>query len=159
MTTIVAAAPENATRLTHIAMTAKQHWGYSDSFMLACAAELKVTQEKIASDRFSYWIAYHHQAIAGFAYVCWDSELSTEDTACELEALFVLPEYMGMSIGKRLYRHVLQQVKVANRATLLIQSDPNAQPFYEKIGANVVSMHPSDSIPGRLLPLMSHIVT
>lgn len=159
MSTIFAAQPDDADRLTYIAMTAKQHWGYSDSFMQACAQELAVSSNKIKNENFSYWTAKLANTIIGFACICWQSELSNDPTTCELEALFVLPESMGQSIGKNLYDHVLKQVKAENYSTLLIQSDPYAQPFYEKMGADVLSIHPSESIPGRLLPLMSHIVT
>ena len=40
-------------------------------------------------------------------------------------------------------------------ATLAIESDPDARPFYERVGAVVTGSVPSGSIPGRRLPLLT----
>ena len=40
-----------------------------------------------------------------------------------------------------------------------ILADPNAAPFYERMGARFVSQAPSDAIPGRTLPLYEYDLT
>jgi hypothetical protein len=37
-----------------------------------------------------------------------------------------------------------------------IHSDPEAQGFYERMGARLIGKTPSGSIAGRLLPLLQH---
>ena len=39
---------------------------------------------------------------------------------------------------------------------MAILADPNAVPFYERMGARFVSHAPSDAIPGRTLPLYEY---
>ena len=39
---------------------------------------------------------------------------------------------------------------------MTILADPNAAPFYERMGARFERMAPSDSIPGRELPLYTY---
>jgi hypothetical protein len=42
---------------------------------------------------------------------------------------------------------------------MAILADPNAAPFYERMGARLVSQAPSDAIPGRMLPLYEYDLT
>ena len=42
---------------------------------------------------------------------------------------------------------------------MTILADPNAAPFYERMGATFMRMAPSDAIPGRSLPLYEYDLT
>jgi hypothetical protein len=37
---------------------------------------------------------------------------------------------------------------------MVIEADPGAAPFYERMGAHYAGLAPSQSIPGRMLPRM-----
>ena len=134
--------------LTRIAMASKATWGYSADFMSACAEELLVTKERIAHPRFHYAVAILDDDIVGFC------ALEHQDADCyELEALFVDPDYMGRGVGKRLTDYAVAYVRQNKGRRIVIQGDPNAEPFYLAIGATRVGDRPSASIPGRSLPL------
>ena len=68
----------------------------------------------------------------GFYAISLDKDIAI------LEHLWVLPEFMGQSIGKPLFQHAIERCKEQGAYTLEIESDPNAQGFYERMGAQKV---------------------
>lgn len=72
-----------------------------------------------------------------------------------LENLWILPEYMGQGIGKQLFQHALERSRAQGVYNLKIESDPNAQAFYEKMGAVKTGEHQYE-LEGqpRILPIM-----
>ena len=72
-----------------------------------------------------------------------------------LDNLWVLPEFMGQGIGKQLFRHALERCRARGVSILKIESDPNAQAFYEKLGACKMDEHHS-TVDGQLrtLPIL-----
>lgn len=72
-----------------------------------------------------------------------------------LDNLWVLPEFMGQGIGKGLFEHALERSHVLGVTTLKIESDPNGQSFYEKMGARKIGEHHTE-VEGhpRVLPVL-----
>ncbi len=72
-----------------------------------------------------------------------------------LDNLWVLPEFIGCGIGGKLFRHALERSRALGSVTLKIEAEPNAQNFYEKMGARKISEHHTevDGQP-RVLPVM-----
>lgn len=141
------AVPEEANVLSDIAFRSKSSHGYSREFMDACREELTYTFEQVASDDFHFVAADVDGQCIGFAAL---EVLSGEQ--CELEALFVHPEYTGKGVGKTLMNHVMRWARKNRIVAIQIQSDPEAESFYTGMGAKKVGECPSGSIPGRLLP-------
>jgi N-acetylglutamate synthase-like GNAT family acetyltransferase len=139
--------------LSEIALRSKAYWGYSDSFMQACKDELTVTDEKISSSDYQYFVVCEKAQIQGFAGL-----QRISDQICELDGLFIDPEYIGKGIGRVLFEHVLNVLKQQNFKMLHIHSDPNASVFYQKMGATFIRQVPSGSINGRELPLFTLVV-
>ena len=137
--------------LTDIAMTSKAYWGYSKAFMEACRAELTVTTEKLESNSFDYQVAQLDGEIIGFYAL---EHLTAEET--ELEALFVLPEAIGIGIGKSLMQHALERATQKGYIQMHIQSDPYADDFYAAMGAEFMGSKESLSIPGRFLSMYKY---
>lgn len=141
------AEPAESEALSELAFRSKAHWGYSDEFMAACRDELTLTPEQIASG--DVWVAEDPAALEGF----YATRKVSPDTQ-ELDALFVAPDRIGTGIGRALMQHALERFGAAPELNrLVIQADPNAAPFYEAAGAVLIGQEPSDSIPGRMLPL------
>ena len=145
--TLRTADPKEADHLSALAMRSKAHWGYSAAFMTACKQELAVTPEKILDDAFDYVLAENRQTVIGFYAL---ERLSSSQF--ELEALFVDPMYMGQGIGLTLITHAKQHVVASGGHSLLIQSDPHAEGFYLRAGAQFLEWCESASISGRRLP-------
>jgi GNAT superfamily N-acetyltransferase len=141
------AQPDDAPVLTAIALASKAYWGYDAAFMAACVPELTVTAEKIA--RYPTVVITIEGIILGFAMLI---PIDTQEV--ELEYLFVAPAAIGHGHGKRLFRHVRQIAQQRGYQRMRIQADPNAEAFYLHMGAARIGASPSDSIPGRMLPLL-----
>lgn len=140
--------PEEAAALSDIGWRSKAHWGYDNAFMRACRDELTVSAESL-TDSAEYWqLAEVDGRIAGYIGVVPESA----DTA-EIEALFIEPEFIGSGIGRHLLLAATDAAKARGYTVLLIQSDPDAAGFYEKMGAKRIGDRPSDSVPDRRLPL------
>mmetsp|Transcript_51823 Transcript_51823/g.165454 ORF Transcript_51823/g.165454 Transcript_51823/m.165454 type:complete len:149 (+) Transcript_51823:157-603(+) len=142
-------------------MISKAHWGYDDIFMDACREELNYSEDYIDSAHVHFWLAEllenemagrmssQQNRIAGFIAM----QLN-ENGSSIVEALFVHPSAMHKSIGRTLFRKALSEAKAQGVTDLLVHSDPNAEPFYQKLGFETIDWIESGSIKGRLLPLM-----
>lgn len=61
---------------------------------------------------------------------------------------------MGRGIGAHLWRHAVEQARAEGARAVVLDADPNARPFYERMGAVVVSWKDSTAVPGRRSPQM-----
>ena len=148
--TIRNAEVHEATELSRLAIRSKAYWGYTRAFMQACREELTVTADEIDSPDTHYVVAEFESTIAGF---CALGPIS--DFKCELEAMFVDPEYIGRGVGRTLMKYASKTAKAMGATKLIIQSDPNAEKFYRAAGGELIGNCESASFPGRLLPLFS----
>lgn len=53
----------------------------------------------------------------------------------ELDHLWVLPERIGSGIGRSLFEHAVHRASALGAEVLEIESDPNAEGFYRRMGA------------------------
>jgi ribosomal protein S18 acetylase RimI-like enzyme len=61
-----------------------------------------------------------------------------EGREIELEHLWVLPEHMGTGVGRALFDHAVRRAASLGAEVLGIESDPNAEGFYRRMGATRV---------------------
>jgi GNAT superfamily N-acetyltransferase len=135
----------DAAALTEIAHAAKRHWGYPDELMRLWTADLTVTAE-LASAGIVFCIE-EGRRVRGFY------TLSRAGEVFELEHLFVEPPAMGCGLGAMLFEHAVTTVRSMNGALLRIASDPHAEDFYRRMGAQRVG-EVASTPRGRSLPLL-----
>ncbi len=142
------ALPEEADALTEIAHAAKRHWGYPENWIQHWKADLTITPEFIAKNEM--YVAVIGTEIIG----C--SAIAFSDSVAELEHMWIRPEHMGGGIGRALLRHIKQRAEELKIPLLEISADPNAEGFYERMGAKRIGEDHSQ-IEGqpRVLPRMS----
>ena len=147
MAHIEKARPEHADVLTDIAISAKRHWNYPERWIELWHPLLTISPEYISQNET--WMAIVDLKPAGFYSLHKDGE------SLWLDNLWVLPNFMGQGIGKQLFQHALAKGHTLGTFILKIEADPNAQSFYEKMGARKVGEHHSqvDGQP-RILPIM-----
>lgn len=143
---IRAARADEAEILSELAIRSKAYWGYDETFMATCRHELVVPASEVENLRTA--VAERDGHILGFA------TLEGEPPEGALGMLFVDPRAIGEGIGRRLFEHVTSTARGLGFARLTIDADPNAEPFYLAMGATRIASTPSDSIPGRMLPLL-----
>lgn len=127
-----------------LCLKSKAHWGYDAGFMAACRAELTIAKEDLARDPVV--AAVLRGRIVGVA------QISVEGNGYVLEKLFVDPAHMGRGIGRRLFAWALETAEGLGARELIVEADPDAAPFYERMGCVAAGFAPSGSIPGRRLP-------
>ena len=132
--------------LSDLIMRSKAVHGYDAAFMEACREELTLTQEKIS--RGPIIVAEFGGAPAGVAQVM------SYNGEWHLELLFIDPKHMGLGIGRRLMAWTVEEARCQGAKELHIEADPDAEAFYLKMGAERRGEAPSQSIPGRSLPLL-----
>jgi GNAT superfamily N-acetyltransferase len=144
---IARATPENADALTEIAFAAKRHWGYPERWIEAWRDILTMRPEFIAAN-VAYCAIEENQAV-GF-YV-----LTTESDGLHLDHLWIMPHAMGRRIGRALFEHAVEQAKALRFHAIKIEADPNAEGFYQRMGARRVGVSVTE-IDGRPreLPLL-----
>ena len=144
---IARATPEQAETLTQIALAAKRHWGYPDAWIQLWSPSLTITPEFI--EAHETYVAWMEEQPAGFCAI------SRENEVANVEHLWVAPAYIGKGVGSTLFEYMLSRCKELGVQVLKIESDPNAQSFYERMGARKVGevVGEVDGHP-RLLPIL-----
>ena len=141
------AFPSQAKTLTQIAFAAKRHWGYPERWIQIWSPILTITPEFV--EQYEIYVAILDNVPVGFCAI------SIEDKRASVEHMWVLPEYMGKGIGAELFQHMLSKCREMRVMVLEIESDPNAQGFYEHMGAKKTgeAIGEVDGQP-RILPLL-----
>ena len=148
---IFRSTPDQAETLTQIAFAAKRHWGYPERWLQIWSTILTITPDLI--EKHDTYVAFANEKPIGFY------ALYVEDDKASLEHLWVLPEYMGKGVGRKLFEHALSRCKEIGAKILEIESDPNALGFYERMGAKKVGQAASE-VDGqlRVLPILELVL-
>ena len=147
---IVRARPEDAETLTKIAFAAKRHWGYPERWIQLWRDVLTVTPELVAANpTFS---AIEDDRVVGF------SSLTTKPRP-DLTHLWVLPSARGRGFGRALFERAAGEARALGISAFEIESDPNAEAFYRRMGAERVGTNVTE-LEGerRELPLLIYRV-
>jgi GNAT superfamily N-acetyltransferase len=145
---ILRAKPEDAEALTQISRAAKRHWGYPESWIESWRDVLTMRPEFIAGNT-SYCVIKDDHPV-GF-YVL------TEEDGIHLDHLWILPEAMGRGIGRALFAHAVGEARRAGYSKIEIEADPNAEGFYQRMGAVRVGTSISEvESQRRELPLLQY---
>ncbi len=149
---IVRADPVAASALSALARAAKAHWGYPMSWLEQWRDQLTITPEFVAAE--DTYAAEVEGQIVGF------HALRATEQSIRLEHLWVLPQWMGQGIGRRLFEHAAARAAARGATCLTIDADPQAEPFYLRMGAVRVATIPS-AIEGvaRELPVLTFALT
>jgi len=147
MISIRRALPEEADTLSQIALSAKAHWDYPERWLEIWAPQLTLSPEYIEENES--WVAETGNTQIAFY------TLQERDGNAWLENLWVLPEYIGKGVGKRLFLHAVELSRQRGNGILQLEADPNAVGFYEKMGLHKTGERHSE-IEGqpRILPIM-----
>ncbi|RJS59054.1 GNAT family N-acetyltransferase [Bacillus sp. PK3_68] len=135
-------------QLSELAFQSKAYWGYTDDFMEKCKDDLTVTPCDI-EEKHVYVLEDNDKLLAFY---------SLELNPNRLDAFFIKPDYIGKGIGKLLWRDVMDRAKKLNIEEFTLDSEPNAEGFYKKMGAKRIGEISSTVFQNRKLPLMKVMV-
>jgi N-acetylglutamate synthase-like GNAT family acetyltransferase len=142
------ASSSEANLLTQIAHEAKRHWGYPETWIEHWKDDLTITPDFITANEV--FVAEIDREVAGCC------ALVINDDLAELEHMWVRPQHMGSGVGRALFLHVRERAAGLGRAVVELSADPNAEGFYERMGARRIGEVPAE-VEGkqRTLPRMS----
>ena len=134
--------------LSDLCFRSKAVWGYDDKFMHACRGELSFEPRDLELTPIA--VAEHENGKPiGVAQV------KIVDHEANLLKLFIEPSALRSGTGKALLVWATDVAKKMGATRLIIDADPDAAPFYRKMGAYDVEQAPSGSVPGRMLPKLA----
>jgi predicted N-acetyltransferase YhbS len=145
---IRAAEPADAAVLSELAVRAKSHWGYPPEWIRHWKRDLTLTPQYLAAN--VAFVAEHAGAIVGVA------ALHVQQHEAWLEHVWIDPEFHRRGIGRSLVRCALTAARLAGVGAVRVESEPQAERFYEKLGARRVGAVPArmPGAPDRTLPLL-----
>ena len=138
--------PDEISVLTELCLRSKAVWGYDEDFMRACRNELTLRPEELETSHFQ--VAERDRIAIGLA------QIKMVGRDADLARLFVEPALLGAGFGRLLFEWAAATARNLGADGITIEADPGAAPFYERMGARQVGFAPSQSIPGRMLPLL-----
>ena len=113
--------------LTSIAHDAKRYWGYPEHWIKHWQDELTISDDFVNANEV--YVSASDDEVRGFY------ALIVRDDKAELEHLWVAPKHIGTGVGKELFLHAMQRATAHDVSEVRINSDPNAEGFYQKMGA------------------------
>ncbi|MDD1502481.1 GNAT family N-acetyltransferase [Lysinibacillus sp. CNPSo 3705] len=130
--------------LSNLAYKSKAYWGYTEDFLQQCKDDLTVTKEYIEENPV-YVMESDNKIVAFYSFTIHKKKLDT---------LFIDPDYIGKGLGRMIWDHLLTKAKELGISEFTLDSDPNAEGFYLKMGAKTIGFTTSTVFPDRHLPLM-----
>ena len=145
---IRAALDFEAPLLTAVARASKASWGYPEAWLHEWRDELHLTPEYIEAHRVL--VAEAGGALVGMVALEEDGE------EAELAHLWVLPGQQGQGVGRALVERALELARYGGHGSVRVESDPNAEPFYLRLGAERIGEVPAPvgEARRRSLPLL-----
>jgi GNAT superfamily N-acetyltransferase len=138
---------EELPALSELCMRSKAVWGYDAAFMAACLKELTFVPGELVSSRIA--VAARRECVLGVAQV------RMVGCDADLQKLFVEPAALRSGVGKALFDWATDAAREMGASRMIIEADPDAAPFYRRLGARDVGLAPSGSIAGRMLPKLA----
>jgi GNAT superfamily N-acetyltransferase len=147
---IRAPAVEELPALSALCFRSKAVWGYDNNFMEACRRELSFDLVELGSTLIA--VAEELGKIVGVA------QIKVVGEEADLLKLFVEPTTLRAGVGKALFVWATGKAATMGADKLMIEADPEAAPFYRRMGAGDCGFVLSSSIAGRSIPkLVKHL--
>jgi GNAT superfamily N-acetyltransferase len=127
------ALAEESGELTRVAHEAKSHWGYPERWIELWRDDLTIAPEFITGNEV-YLAEEDGQVLGCVGLIAGEGD----GPVWTLEHFWVRPAAMGRGVGRALFEHARELAKAGGAERLEIDADPNAEPFYLRMGARRV---------------------
>jgi GNAT superfamily N-acetyltransferase len=131
------ARPDDDEDLTCNAHASKRYWGYPDEWIHAWRRDLTFTGPYITNNTVRVAVDSRGDPVGCYALV-------GRDAVVQLDHLWVMPDWIGRGVGGRLFDHATQSARGLGAQSLEIESDPDAEGFYLRMGAERIGMVQAD---------------
>ena len=123
-------SPEEAEKLTTIALEAKRYWGYPEHWIKHWESDLTISPDFIHDNHV--YVSEVHGEIRGFYALCVDGDKA------ELEHMWVTPTSIGTGVGKEMFLDAMERAAALDVRNVELSADPNAAGFYKRMGAKQI---------------------
>jgi ribosomal protein S18 acetylase RimI-like enzyme len=124
------AKPEDGPMLTRIALAAKGYWGYPKAWMESWRDALTLKTAFIRTHHV--YMASKEGDVVGFY------ALGPDGDHAQILHFWVVPGAMHRGVGRSMFIHALRRARVLGFKKVEVESDPNAEGFYQRMGARRV---------------------
>ena len=138
---------EDAGALNELTKRSVMYWGYEPAF-LEWEPEA-ITVDHSFMGRASTFVLEESSVLAGYY------ALVVQDRGLSLDKLFIDPPWIGRGYGRLLWDHAIAEAGRLGFSSITLLADPNAAPFYTKVGARFIEEIPT-SWPGWKLHSFIH---
>jgi GNAT superfamily N-acetyltransferase len=145
------ARADEAGLLTDLSLRSKAVWGYDAAFLARCRTAMALKAANITAQ--PHYVAELDVGDLGWRIAGFYG-FEPEVGGVGLDHLFVEPALIGRGVGRALWRHAVATARALSHPALIVVSDPNAEAFYRKMGAQRIGWRGSDLEPGRKLPVL-----
>lgn len=111
----------------------EQRWDYSPEFMAWEPEHIAIAPEHLTG---AITNVLEVDGRIGGVYV-----LRGEPPEMELSRMMLEPGLIGTGLGRRMWEHAVETARSLGVRVLTIDRDPNAEPFYRRMGAVTVGEH------------------
>ena len=125
----------DAKELSELVQRAKAHWGYARAQLQAWRPSLEVSAESVCA-RPTFVAELDGQVIGFYSLI-------PSPKVWELDNLWILPRFMKKGFGRALLEHASQTAAEGGATSIVVDADPNAEPFYLRCGARRVGAVPA----------------
>lgn len=125
----------------------KGHWGYEREALDRFMASYGVDDASYFEDAFGFFVEDARGIIGYYSF-------KTEENPVLLDLFFLEKMRIGKGYGRFLWEHAISQARKRGWRDFIFWSDPNSQPFYERMGAIVIDHR--WTIPGYQTPIMKY---
>ncbi len=139
--------------LTELALrSVQQGWGYSEEFMAWEPEAITVSPAHI-TDAVTRVLESNGRML-GF-YV-----LTGRPPEIEMSRLMIEPDAIWLGNGRRLWDHAVATARSLGARLITLDADPNAEPFYQRMGAETVGEHEWEPpmMPGWRVKKMRYLI-
>lgn len=121
----------------------RERWGYSDEFMAWEPEAITVMPEHI-TDAITI-VLESEERIIGFYVLQFPLSLMNGGgrgaSSLEMSRLMIEPSAFGTGCGRLLWDHAVSTARYLGVSVITLDADPNAEPFYLRMGAETVGEH------------------
>lgn len=132
--------------LTVLTKKSKAYWGYSEEQIEMWSEVLTISKEYIAT-KSVYKLVVNNEIVGYYSF------FNESEETIELDNLFVWPDFIGKGFGQILMKDFLLRLENSGIKKVVLDAEPKAEKFYEKIGFVKVG-EIQTSIKDRFLPKM-----
>jgi GNAT superfamily N-acetyltransferase len=141
------ARPEEAEMLSALALRAKAHWPYDEALMVVFRTFLRIREHDIVENTALVHDTGDLLDAVGI--------LVERPDGPDIDHLWVDPSVIGTGLGRRMAQVLIDLARQTGASQLTLNSDPNAEGFYRRLGFERIGDHLVPEIPGRILPRMA----